>query len=105
MQKQLTKTREDSKKQLSKSQNELSKVKKQLQPLQPFRTHIPAYNTIATALVGFHAHFPFLFRIFSFMIRRSYSVFFSLKNYGVIATLSKICKFFVRKLQKVLHLT
>jgi hypothetical protein len=77
-----------------------NKLQKQLQPLQPFRSQIPAYDTIATALVGFHSHFPFLFRIFSFMIRRSYSVFASLKNYGVKTTIAKIAKFFLKKLKK-----
>ena len=77
-----------------------NKLQKQLQTLQPFRSQIPAYATLATALVGFHAHFPFIFRIFSFMIRRSYSVFASLKNYGLKTTIAKIYKFFVKKIKR-----
>ena len=86
-------------------QRQLAQTKKQLQPLQPFRSQIPAYGTLATALVGFHSHFPFLFRIFSFMIRRSYSVFFSLTHYGLRTTIAKICKFFIKKFKKILHLS
>ena len=86
-------------------QRQLAQTKKQWQPLQPLRTNIPAYGTLATALVGFHSHFPFLFRIFSFILRRSYSVFFSLKNYGLKATIAKIAKFFIKKFKKVLHLS
>ena len=99
----LSQTKQDLERKLSQTKQDLerklSQAKKQLQPLQPFRSQIPAYTTLATALVGFHSHFPFLFRIFSFMIRRSYSVFFSLKNYGLKATIAKIAKFFIKKLK------
>jgi hypothetical protein len=66
-----------------------------------FYTSLPTNPLLTQALRSFHSHFPFLFRIYSFVVRRTYQVFQSLKQNGFWETCKKIVRYIHNKIKSI----
>ncbi|HPY75312.1 MAG TPA: glycosyltransferase family 2 protein [Planctomycetota bacterium] len=64
-----------------------------------FYTSLPTNPLLTQALHSFHSHFPFLFRVFSLVVRRTYQVFQSLKQNGFWKTYKKIVRYICKKIK------
>ncbi|MBP7020365.1 MAG: glycosyltransferase family 2 protein [Planctomycetes bacterium] len=66
-----------------------------------FYTKLPTNLNLTKALHSFHSHFPFLFRVYSFVVRRTYQVFQSLKQNGFWKTCKKIIRYICNKIKSI----
>ncbi|HON45724.1 MAG TPA: glycosyltransferase, partial [Planctomycetota bacterium] len=66
-----------------------------------FYTSLPTNPLLTQAFHSFHSHFPFLFRIYSFIVRRTYQVFQSLKQNGFWKTCKKIIQYIRNKIKSI----
>ncbi|HRU52095.1 MAG TPA: glycosyltransferase family 2 protein [Planctomycetota bacterium] len=81
-------------------QNQKILIQKQQKLLQ-FYTNLPTNPNLTKALRSFHSHFPFLFRVYSFVVRRTYQVFQSLKQNGFWKTCKKIIQYIRNKIKSI----
>jgi len=70
-----------------------------------FYTSLPTNPLLTQALHSFHSHFPFLFRIYSFIVRRTYQVFQSLKQNGFWKTCKKIIQYIRNKIKSIKNIS
>ena len=64
-----------------------------------FYTSLPTNPLLTQAFHSFHSHFPFLFRVFSLVVRRTYQVLQSLKQNGFWKTYKKIVRYICKKIK------
>ncbi|HRU52093.1 MAG TPA: hypothetical protein P5543_07880 [Planctomycetota bacterium] len=70
-----------------------------------FYTSLPTNPLLTQSFHSFHSHFPFLFRIYSFIVRRTYQVFQSLKQNGFWKTCKKIIRYIRNKIKSIKNIS